>query len=159
MTILVLSMTQWWTTTTVHVSGDESVQDQIHSLPNGRLQCNFASRMVLIANHQVKTKFFLSTALTEYPPSALQRLDLPLVDRLHQPTLQPRPCLHRPQRIHTVHSPRRTRSAPRRFRIHVSKTQDRHSAPDPSTRPIDASKRWRQGKLGANVADDVPRRH
>ena len=53
MTLLVLSMTQWWTTTTVHVSGDDSVQGQIHRLPSGRLQCNFASRMVLIANHQV----------------------------------------------------------------------------------------------------------
>ncbi|CAD6593130.1 MAG: hypothetical protein ASARMPREDX12_006854 [Alectoria sarmentosa] len=53
MTLLVLSMTQWWTTTTVYVSGDESVQDQIHRLPDGRLQCNFASRMVLIANHQL----------------------------------------------------------------------------------------------------------
>ena len=62
MTILVLSMTQWWTTTTVHVSGDESVQNQIYSLPNGRIQCTFASRMVLIANHQV-TK-------TEFPPFA-----------------------------------------------------------------------------------------
>lgn len=53
MTLLVLSMTQWWTTTTIHVSGDESVQDQIHRLPGGHLQCNFASRMVLISNHQV----------------------------------------------------------------------------------------------------------
>lgn len=53
MTLLVLSMTQWWTTTTVHVSGDDSMQGQIHRLPNGRLQCNFASRMVLIANHQL----------------------------------------------------------------------------------------------------------
>ncbi|CAF9929200.1 hypothetical protein IMSHALPRED_007850 [Imshaugia aleurites] len=53
MMLLVLSMTQWWTTTTVYVSGDESVQDQIHRLPNGRLKCSFASRMVLISNHQL----------------------------------------------------------------------------------------------------------
>jgi len=53
MTLLVLSMTQWWTSTKVHVSGDESVAGQIRKLPDGRLQCNFASRMVLIANHQV----------------------------------------------------------------------------------------------------------
>lgn len=139
MTLLVLSMTQWWTTTTVHVSGDESVQDQIRRLPDGRLQCTFASRMVLIANHQV-TKI-LSFALLGLMSlvTALQRLDLPLVDRLHQPTLQPRPCLHRTQRIHQVHSPRRSRSAPGRFRIHVSKYEDRHPTPHPPTRPIDAS--------------------
>lgn len=53
MTLLVLSITQWWTTTTVHVSADESVQDQIKRLADGRLQCNFASRMILISNHQL----------------------------------------------------------------------------------------------------------
>ena len=53
MSLLVLSMTQWWTTTKVHVSGDESVRDQLHQLPDGRFQCDFASRLVLIANHQV----------------------------------------------------------------------------------------------------------
>ena len=138
MTLLVLSMTQWWTTTTVHVSGDESVQDQIHRLPDGRLQCNFASRMVLIANHQVKHVFFCS-ARTNNLLSALQRLDLPLVDRLHQPPLQPRTCLHRSQRIHHVHSPRRSRSAPGRFRIHVAEIEDGHPTPYSSTRPIGAS--------------------
>ena len=53
MTLLVLSITQWWTATTVHVSGDQSMQGQIHRLPDGRLRCNFATRMLLIANHQV----------------------------------------------------------------------------------------------------------
>lgn len=53
MTLLVLSMTQWWTSTEVHVSGDNSVAGQIRKLPDGQLQCNFASRMVLMANHQV----------------------------------------------------------------------------------------------------------
>ena len=75
-------MTQWWTTTTVHVSGDESVQDQIRMLPDGRLQCNFASRMVLIANHQVILTLFCFVR-TDVLLSALQRLDLPLVDRVH----------------------------------------------------------------------------
>ena len=53
MTLLVLSMTQWWTSTKIHVSGDESVRDELRQLPDGRLECKFASRMVLIANHQV----------------------------------------------------------------------------------------------------------
>ncbi len=54
MTLLVLSMTQWWTATTVHVSGDESVKGQIGRMKDGRLRCSFASRTVLIANHQVR---------------------------------------------------------------------------------------------------------
>ena len=53
MTLLVLSMTQWWTSTKTYVSGDESVRDELRKLPDGRLECKFASRMVLIANHQV----------------------------------------------------------------------------------------------------------
>lgn len=53
MALLVLSMTQWWTATEVHVSGDESVKDQIRKLPDGRVECNFADRLVLISNHQV----------------------------------------------------------------------------------------------------------
>lgn len=138
MTLLVLSMTQWWTTTTVHVSGDDSVQDQIHRLPDGRLQCNFASRMVLIANHQV-TQADFSSARTNILFPALQRLDLPMVDRLHEPPLQPRACLHRPQRIYQVHPPHRFRSAPGRVRIHVSKHEDRHATSHPSTRPVNAT--------------------
>lgn len=53
MAVLILSMTQWWTSTEVHISGDDSVKDQIRLLPNGRLECNFSDRLVLIANHQV----------------------------------------------------------------------------------------------------------
>lgn len=53
--LLILTMTQWWTSTTVHVSGDESVKDQMHMLPDGRMECNFADRMILIANHQVNS--------------------------------------------------------------------------------------------------------
>lgn len=53
MALLVLSMTQWWTKTELHVSGDESVKDQICRLPDGTVKCRFADRLVLIANHQV----------------------------------------------------------------------------------------------------------
>ncbi|KAL2040009.1 hypothetical protein N7G274_007412 [Stereocaulon virgatum] len=69
MTLLVLSMTQWWTTTKVHVSGDESVRDQLHQLSDGRLQCGFASRLVLIANHQMYNDwvYLWWTAYTNQP--------------------------------------------------------------------------------------------
>jgi len=53
MALLVLSMTQWWTKTELHISGDESVKDQIRTRPDGRVECRFADRLVLIANHQV----------------------------------------------------------------------------------------------------------
>ena len=160
MTLLVVSMTQWWTTTTVHVSGDASMRGQIHRLPDGRLRCTFASRMVLIANHQVTQN--ASLILPKLKPcliSAVQRLDLPLVDRLHQPPLHPRPRVHCPQRIHPVHSPRRPRSPPRRLRLHVPKHENRHPAPDPSARPTDPTQQQRRqpGSAAADVADDVPR--
>ena len=61
MTLLILSMTQWWTSTRIHVSGDESVREELRKLRDGRLQCKFASRMVLIANHQVPCLSFRSS--------------------------------------------------------------------------------------------------
>ncbi|MCJ1460835.1 hypothetical protein MMC28_011217 [Mycoblastus sanguinarius] len=69
MTLLVLSMTQWWSSTQVHISGDESVQGQIRKLPDGRVECNFAARLVLIANHQLYNDwvYLWWTAYTNVP--------------------------------------------------------------------------------------------
>ena len=57
MALFVLSTTQWWTTTRIHVSGDESVRDQIRQLPDGRVEYQFAERVLLISNHQVIALF------------------------------------------------------------------------------------------------------
>jgi hypothetical protein len=51
--ILVTCLTQWWAPTVVRVSGDESMRGQLVQLKDGSLKCNFADRMVLMANHQV----------------------------------------------------------------------------------------------------------
>lgn len=83
MALLVLSMTQWWTSTKVHVSGDESVRDQIRNLPNGRVECNFADRLVLIANHQVPEAFLPIMHTLIVSIKDVQRLGLSLVDRIH----------------------------------------------------------------------------
>ncbi|KAF1942497.1 acyltransferase-domain-containing protein [Clathrospora elynae] len=53
--ILVTCLTQWWAPTVVRVSGDSSMVGQLIKRPDGSLQCNFADRMVLMANHQLYT--------------------------------------------------------------------------------------------------------
>ena len=37
----------------VRVSGDESMKGELVQMKDGSLKCNFAERMVLMANHQV----------------------------------------------------------------------------------------------------------
>lgn len=51
--LLVTTMTHWWAPTTIRISGDASVADQLSLTPDGRVECAFPERMVMIANHQV----------------------------------------------------------------------------------------------------------
>ena len=51
--IVATTMTQWWAPTVIRVSGDESVRGGLRKSGDGRLECDFPERMVLIANHQV----------------------------------------------------------------------------------------------------------
>jgi lysocardiolipin and lysophospholipid acyltransferase len=53
--LLVTTMTQWWTPTTVRISGDSSVSGQIRQRPDGRVEFSFPARLVMIANHQLYT--------------------------------------------------------------------------------------------------------
>ncbi|KAI1182181.1 acyltransferase-domain-containing protein [Nemania serpens] len=53
--LLITTMTQWWAPTVIRVSGDASVAGQLSLTPDGRVQCHFPERMVLIANHQIYT--------------------------------------------------------------------------------------------------------
>ncbi|KAH7115323.1 acyltransferase-domain-containing protein [Dendryphion nanum] len=53
--ILITCLTQWWAPTVVRVSGDASMMGQLVKKKDGSLQCNFADRMVLMANHQLYT--------------------------------------------------------------------------------------------------------
>jgi 1-acyl-sn-glycerol-3-phosphate acyltransferase len=53
--ILITCLTQWWAPTVVRVSGDSSMVGQMTKKKDGSLQCNFAERMVLMANHQLYT--------------------------------------------------------------------------------------------------------
>ncbi|KAJ8124981.1 hypothetical protein O1611_g8659 [Lasiodiplodia mahajangana] len=50
--LLITTMTQWWAPTVIRISGDASVAGQLSLTPDGRVQCKFPERMVLIANHQ-----------------------------------------------------------------------------------------------------------
>jgi lysocardiolipin and lysophospholipid acyltransferase len=51
--LFIVTMQTWWTPTLVRVSGDASVRGQLLQTPDGRLECDFPERMVLLANHQV----------------------------------------------------------------------------------------------------------
>ncbi|KAF2108416.1 acyltransferase-domain-containing protein [Lophiotrema nucula] len=53
--ILVTCLTQWWAPTVVRVSGDSSMVGQLIKKKDGSLECRFAERMVLMANHQLYT--------------------------------------------------------------------------------------------------------
>ncbi|KAF1832479.1 acyltransferase-domain-containing protein [Decorospora gaudefroyi] len=53
--ILITCLTQWWAPTVVRVSGDSSMVGQLIKRKDGSLQCNFADRLVLMANHQLYT--------------------------------------------------------------------------------------------------------
>ncbi|KAI9837495.1 MAG: hypothetical protein M1819_007144 [Sarea resinae] len=51
--IVITFMTQWWSPTVVRISGDKSVRGQLRQAKDGRLECHFPERIVLIANHQL----------------------------------------------------------------------------------------------------------
>lgn len=51
--IVIACTTQWWSPTTVRISGDASVAGELRKTADGRLECNFPNRLVMIANHQV----------------------------------------------------------------------------------------------------------
>ncbi|ORY01033.1 acyltransferase-domain-containing protein [Clohesyomyces aquaticus] len=53
--ILITCLTQWWAPTVVRVSGDSSMLGQMIRKKDGSLECRFADRMVLMANHQLYT--------------------------------------------------------------------------------------------------------
>ncbi|KAF2841588.1 acyltransferase-domain-containing protein [Patellaria atrata CBS 101060] len=53
--LVLLTATQWWSPTMIRVSGDESVRGQLKQTPDGRLECDFPERLVMIANHQIYT--------------------------------------------------------------------------------------------------------
>lgn len=56
--VLVTALTQWWGPTVVRVTGDKSVRHQLRRTEDGGLECDFPERMVLIANHQVRSGVF-----------------------------------------------------------------------------------------------------
>ncbi|KAF2135629.1 uncharacterized protein K452DRAFT_281235 [Aplosporella prunicola CBS 121167] len=53
--VLIATLTQIWSPTKVHVSGDKSLPGQLALKPDGSLECKFPSRVVLMANHQLYT--------------------------------------------------------------------------------------------------------
>ena len=58
--LLVTTMTHWWSPTTIRISGDASVAGQISKTSDGRVEFSFPERLVMIANHQVRSHLFLN---------------------------------------------------------------------------------------------------
>ncbi|GAB7363571.1 hypothetical protein MBLNU230_g4142t1 [Neophaeotheca triangularis] len=52
--LLIISLTDWWCPTTLRLTGDSSVSHQLHQR-NGRIECTFDKRAVLVSNHQIYT--------------------------------------------------------------------------------------------------------
>ncbi|KAJ5765603.1 hypothetical protein N7520_005162 [Penicillium odoratum] len=53
--LVITALTEWGSPTLFRVSGDASVQGQIHLSEDGMLQTDFPERLVMIANHQIYT--------------------------------------------------------------------------------------------------------
>ncbi|PSK54140.1 hypothetical protein B9Z65_7946 [Elsinoe australis] len=53
--LLITTMTQWWSPTVVRISGDKSMAGQLKKTKDGRVECEFPDRLVLVANHQIYT--------------------------------------------------------------------------------------------------------
>ncbi|KAL2891106.1 putative acyltransferase [Ceratocystis lukuohia] len=53
--LLAITVTQWWGPTTIRISGDDSVANQMRRTQDGRVEFDFPERLVLIANHQIYT--------------------------------------------------------------------------------------------------------
>ncbi|KAK1469849.1 acyltransferase [Colletotrichum melonis] len=53
--LTITAMTHIWSSTTIRISGDASMNGQIQKTADGRVQFNFPERVVLIANHQIYT--------------------------------------------------------------------------------------------------------
>ncbi|KAL5606576.1 hypothetical protein BROUX41_002978 [Berkeleyomyces rouxiae] len=53
--LLAITVTQWWGPTTIRISGDDSVANQMRRTADGRVEFDFPERLVLIANHQIYT--------------------------------------------------------------------------------------------------------
>jgi len=57
--LFITTITHWWGPTTIRISGDASVSGQIRKTADGRVEFAFPERMVMIANHQVRTSLGL----------------------------------------------------------------------------------------------------
>ena len=53
--VLITTITQWFSPTIVRVSGNKSIPKQLFRRADGGLECRFADRMVMMANHQLYT--------------------------------------------------------------------------------------------------------
>jgi 1-acyl-sn-glycerol-3-phosphate acyltransferase len=51
--VFVTTMTQWFSSTMIRASGDQSMPKQLFRKQDGSLECKFPKRLVLMTNHQL----------------------------------------------------------------------------------------------------------
>lgn len=56
-TLVIVSVQAWWAPTLIRISGDASVRGQLQKTSDGRLECDFPERIILLSNHQVYAAF------------------------------------------------------------------------------------------------------
>jgi hypothetical protein len=66
----------------MRISGDASVRGQFKKTKDGRLECDFPERMVVVSNHQVRLPNTMLSGYRNLTRVDLYRLGLPVVDRL-----------------------------------------------------------------------------
>ncbi len=66
--LLIATMTHWWGPTTIRISGDASVADQIRKGEDGLVEFSFPERMVMIANHQVRPEYTTNSRSMAWNP-------------------------------------------------------------------------------------------
>ncbi|KAI9841495.1 MAG: hypothetical protein M1837_000656 [Sclerophora amabilis] len=53
--LFITTLCQWWSPTLIRISWDRTMDGQMRLTKDGRLECSFPERIVLIANHQLYT--------------------------------------------------------------------------------------------------------
>ncbi|KAG9232551.1 acyltransferase-domain-containing protein [Amylocarpus encephaloides] len=51
--VAVTFFTHRWAPSVIKISGDASVEGQLRKTPDGRFECNFPERLIMVANHQI----------------------------------------------------------------------------------------------------------
>ena len=101
--IAVTTLTHWWAPTVVRISGDDSVAGELLQAGDGRVECRFPDRLIMIANHQV---CFMKVNRTLLTPIDILGLVISVVGCIYEPASYAWAYLHYLERISETHTDR-----------------------------------------------------